>query len=353
MTTIYALLQKWPPAAGNDAGADPLTRRADCATSFASIALSSLSASFARWGADFPIKSMAYSRGAPGPRICFRIHRRRGLRVGRNLPPDLGVSAVNRKRREGLRAQADDVQDRLNEFGSGRPDGAKRRPRRPLGNSRAAILRRLRRDFPELHELVLRGEVSPFAAACSAGFRRRPGRKPKQRPVDRSDITPTQEMELWLGAPDAGSSFASEEERQAAWFRHRNRLMAMWACDGKRPVAWWQYESPAELYYPGPDYERSTLFEANLLSESEKAELLVYWRHEFDRANAPGFTHCAGPGKFLSGPQAREAHYRWADVPPTLIEEWSAELLQRRQKDLKEGPRSEIAQSPQSTSTPT
>jgi hypothetical protein len=183
-------------------------------------------------------------------------------------------------------------------------------------------------EFPELHALVLAGEISPFAAAVAAGFRKRPGPKPR-RPVDPSDITPAQEMELWLGAPDAGSSFASEDERQAAWTRHRDRLMQLWAQGGKRPVAWWSYESPVELYYPGPDYERSTLYEADLLSESEKAELVANWRHEFERANAAGFSFCAGPGKFLSGQQAFEAHVRWADIPDTLIEEWTAEHQQK------------------------
>jgi hypothetical protein len=154
----------------------------------------------------------------------------------------------------------------------------------------------------------------------------------KRRPTPLHTLTGQQEMELWLGASDSGSSFASEEERQAAWTRHRARLMGLWARDGKRPVAWWSYEAPVELYYPGPDYERSTLYEADLLSESEKAELLAYWRCEFDRASAVGFSTCVGPGKFLAGDEAFEAHMRWADVPPALVEEWSA-ARQQQQKD--------------------
>ena len=102
-----------------------------------------------------------------------------------------------------------------------------------------------------------------------------------------------------------------------------------------------QYEAPAELYYPGPDYERSTLYEADLLNETERVELVAYWRREFDRASASGFTHCAGPGKFLSGQQAFEAHVRWADVPPALVEEWAAEHRQRKERPpdaIAEGP---------------
>jgi hypothetical protein len=227
---------------------------------------------------------------------------------------------------------------------------------RQFGTSREYIIERLQRGgHHSWIEAIEAGRVTPFAVAVELGWAQRPktasgeqahqakrrrhqlaeerlrlGRQPKQRSVD---ITSTQEMELWLGAPDAGSSFASEEERQAAWFRHRDRLMAMWACDGKRPMGWWQYEAPAELYYPGPDYERSTLFEQNLLTETERVELLAYWRREFDRANAPGFFHCAGPGEFNEGQAAKRAHYRWADIPETLLEEWSAEHQQQSTKN--------------------
>jgi hypothetical protein len=44
---------------------------------------------------------------------------------------------------------------------------------RPVGNSAAQALRRLRRDRPDLHGRVLDGELSPHAAAVEAGFRRR------------------------------------------------------------------------------------------------------------------------------------------------------------------------------------
>jgi hypothetical protein len=141
-------------------------------------------------------------------------------------------------------------------------------------------LRRLRRDHSELHALVLSGEITPFAAACAAGFRRRPGRKPTP-PLDPTNITPTQEMELWLGAPDAGSSFSSEAERRRLWHEHRDRLMQYWGCHGHRPQSWWQYDSP--IPFPGPDRERSTLYAANLLAEGERAELLTYWREQFER----------------------------------------------------------------------
>ena len=45
---------------------------------------------------------------------------------------------------------------------------------RPSGNSRAAFLRRLRKDRPDLHARVLAGELSPHAGMIEAGFRKKP-----------------------------------------------------------------------------------------------------------------------------------------------------------------------------------
>jgi hypothetical protein len=194
---------------------------------------------------------------------------------------------VDRKRREALRARQDDIADRLNEYGPGQPDdiagAAKRRPRRPQGNSRACILRRLRRDYPQLHQLVLDGVLSPHRAAIAAGFRKVPGPKPKRRPADPLELSPDQAQELWLGAGANGSVFQDESERHAAWLKHRDRLMELWGAHGRRQLAWWCYEAPADLDY---DYscEQSTLYEAGLLSETEMAELTVRWKYEFDRA---------------------------------------------------------------------
>jgi hypothetical protein len=261
-----------------------------------------------------------------------------------NSLPDLDcllVDRTQRRRARALSAQQDDVADRQNEFGSGRPDTkGKRRPKHPQGNSRALILRRLREHHPELHRLVCSGELSPHQAAIAAGFRRQPGRRPK-RPVDPLALSSAQQEELWLGASDAGSSFASEQDRRRLWFEHRDRLMGWWGCHGKRPIAWWLYEAPDDLDYPGPDLERSTLYEADLLTESEKAELLAQWRHEFDRAWRPDFFHCTG-SEFLEGEAARAAHFRWCDLPPSLLEEWTAERRQQRKEKLP----SEVAEEP-------
>jgi hypothetical protein len=109
-------------------------------------------------------------------------------------------------------------------------------------------------------------------------------------------------------------------------------LMPMLAVDGRRPWGWWAVEA-GDLRYPGRDLERSTLFDAGLLDAEEEAELLMDWRREFDRAHGPDFFYCAGLRKFLRGAAARHEHFRWADIPPALVEEWSAEHSARASLD--------------------
>jgi hypothetical protein len=131
-------------------------------------------------------------------------------------------------------------------------------------------------------------------------------------------------MELWLGpSPHLPPAFDSAEHARAAWSQHRDHMMEQHGSHGRRPVAWWAFEAPFE--YPGRDLERSTLYAAGLLAEGEREELLAYWRAQFERARDPEFFHCEGAGRILHGAAARAAHYRWADIPPALVEAWSAE----------------------------
>jgi len=140
----------------------------------------------------------------------------------------------------------------------------------------------------------------------------------------RGQLDAIAEMELRLGpSPYLPPSFDSSEHARAAWFRHREQLMEQRGRPGRRPVAWWAFEAP--IGYPGYNRERSTLYGAGLLAEGEREELLRYWREQFDRAHDPNFFHCGGPGKILHGAAARREHYRWADIPPALVEAWSAE----------------------------
>jgi hypothetical protein len=140
-----------------------------------------------------------------------------------------------------------------------------------------------------------------------------------------AELTPAQEQELWLG-PNSylGSQFNGAEHARAVWFRHRARLLRLFGSRGRRPLAWWVFE--ATIDHPGYARERSTLYEANMLAEAERAELLKYWREQFDRAHGPDFFACMGPGQILEGAAARRAHFEWADIPPALVEAWIREL---------------------------
>jgi hypothetical protein len=231
------------------------------------------------------------------------------------------------KHRRALRAQRDDLQDRNNLYGVGRPSGqlgtAPKRKGRPTGYSRAAIIRRLRRYNPELHQLVLEGTLTPRHAAILAGFLRRPG-EPKHSVVVpiAAAITPLQEQELWLGSSHRGSAFASDEERRRLWVENRDLLMRRWANAGTRPQAFWKYDSP--IPFPGPARERSTLWAAGLLGKQEMRALEVYWREEFKRAMQPDFMYVVGPGEIYQGAIAREKYFAWADIPSALVQQWEA-----------------------------
>ena len=153
-----------------------------------------------------------------------------------------------------------------------------------------------------------------------------PTKRTPLRRERRGRISADQEMALWLGHPP--DAFEDEQEARDLWERHCDRLMEMFATHGRRPLAWWRYDSP--IPYPGQDLERSALYEAGLLGEQEREQLVAEWREEFERAQVPGFSFCVGMligggARWLSGQAAREALYAWADIPASLIEQWCTE----------------------------
>src|SRR4051812_40615483 len=75
-------------------------------------------------------------------------------------------------------------------------------------------------------------------------------------------------------------AFESEEEHRAAWERVRDNFLSQYR-HGHRPAAWWGFDSPIPYPAGGYDRERSTLYEAGLLDEEERAWLLADWRREF------------------------------------------------------------------------
>ena len=152
-------------------------------------------------------------------------------------------------------------------------------------------------------------------------------------PPDRSrrSLSHWQEMFLTYG-PEArwNDAFADEEEVCAAWNYHRGRILSTYR-NGRRPWAWWTIDHP-ELRYPDHDGEQAALFEAGLLGEEERAELVARWRSDFERAQKPGFMYCAGFTKpsdtaatWLEGEPAMKAHFAWSGIPKGLLTEWLQE----------------------------
>ena len=89
-------------------------------------------------------------------------------------------SPADRARAKAARAaQRADAADRANLRPPGRPKKNvsitqnDRNISRPVGTTRAAALRRLRKDRPDIHARVLAGELSPHAGMIEAGFRNR------------------------------------------------------------------------------------------------------------------------------------------------------------------------------------
>jgi hypothetical protein len=124
----------------------------------------------------------------------------------------------------------------------------------------------------------------------------------------RGRLNHAQDMTLRYGEEPRWAAFHSEDEHRAAWACHRDHLLAGYR-HGRRPMAWWQFEA-GDLRYPGYDREQSTLYRAGLLGEEERAELLEFWRQEFEKASAPDFWTAVRPNCILEGEPARKAHIR-------------------------------------------
>jgi hypothetical protein len=195
------------------------------------------------------------------------------------------------------------------------------------GNSKSHLLRMLKRaGRDDLVAAVERGEMTAFEAANEAGIRKR-GRPlevdtstARRRDFRRHPDRVRCDAAMWYGP---ASAFATAEEARRYWLANRARLMPLLAVEGRRPFGWWRFEA-GDLRHPGYDRERSTLYAAGLLGADEAAELLAYWRQEFDRGHGPDFFYC-GSGKTLRGEAARHAHFAWADIPPALVDEWRDE----------------------------
>jgi hypothetical protein len=219
------------------------------------------------------------------------------------------------------RAQIYHQQDLASDHGPGRPPGPGGRRLVPRATGHAALMRRLRKGFPELHKLALAGVLTVAQAATAAGLLHRRGHQPPP-PAATGHEHAAILMELWLGPNHHGSVFTNNDTRRRAWDEHREQVMRWWGTDGRRPQAWWKYESP--IPYPGYAWERSTLYEHGLLGVAEARVLVADWRAEFERASQPDFAYVAGPGEIYQGALARQKHFAWANIPSALVQQWEA-----------------------------
>jgi hypothetical protein len=111
------------------------------------------------------------------------------------------------------------------------------------------------------------------------------------------------------------------------WRRHREQIMtAESKLLGRRPPEWWIYERKTEP----PDWynEAEVLHDLGELREDELASLMSTWREYYDQAQAPDFACCIGANgtsaRWIEGREAREALYRWAGIPRSLLARWDA-----------------------------
>jgi hypothetical protein len=218
-----------------------------------------------------------------------------------------------------------------------KPQQTNSRPE-PTGTSTKYFMKRLKADgHTQLLAAIAAQQISVYAAACEAGYTTRPPnigtgstRQAQRRALTIARIKgapasgdPAECLELWLGPGPNGSLFSTRAELQDAWKRNRDEVMRHFACEGRRPQAWWQFE--ADDRYPGHDHERSWLYDNGYLGKDEKLQLVRWWHREFENAFDPGFFVALAPDKLLNGVSARREHFKWADIPRSLVQKWMAE----------------------------
>ena len=141
------------------------------------------------------------------------------------------------------------------------------------------------------------------------------------RAVAPDELSSDQRTFLLYGPDDrCGDAFDTEEQVEAAWQRHRERILADYAV-GRRPWAWRIFDRP-EIPWKGYDRERAINWRAGVLGTEERIELERQWRRDFEAGRDLKF------------------------IPAELLKAWKAELRPQHQK---EEPRAEAAaQGPES-----
>jgi hypothetical protein len=99
----------------------------------------------------------------------------------------------------------------------------------------------------------------------------------RRRPIRRRDdllreLTEAQTWNLLLGAAPFPHAFKDERSRRAAWFLHRDTLLA--ECNaGSRPEGWWDYEQPNKRQ--AGERNLAALLRLGLLTDAERQFLKI------------------------------------------------------------------------------
>src|SRR5262249_28550004 len=140
------------------------------------------------------------------------------------------------------------------------------------------------------------GQNAPsLRASAAAGLNAAKRRQHQLRALTGEGLSAGQMMELKFGPGAQGSLFSSSEELRHGWEASRDEIMRG-SSGGHRAQAWWCFDAPSlALEWPGYFNEQSYLFDHNALGEEECAELVAFWRREFERAYDPDFSYTAAP----------------------------------------------------------
>jgi hypothetical protein len=82
-------------------------------------------------------------------------------------------------------------------------------------------------------------------------------------------------------------------------------------------MAWWCFEAPDGLKYPGYFHERSFLWRHGILGPEEKLTVEAEWRQALDATRR-------------MGARERREYYEHHDIPDELIQAWT--VARRRKK---------------------
>lgn len=137
----------------------------------------------------------------------------------------------------------------------------------------------------------------------------------------RTRLTLAEALSLTIGdAPDATASmgwrscFASPEDRRAAWEWHREELIGR--VPGRRPQAWWEYDSPEPLDWN--DHQSRQLWRMGVLKGAELAQVMAVWADWARQAQHLHFPRAPLP-TIPPGPEAAAAWRDWAGIPDELF----------------------------------